>query len=246
MGLERVAGAVSDRLIVVASGHKEVGLAHGVGRPERYALVRSGIELEAFRTPQTDRRQTRSDLGFDDTHKVVGTISCMKPQKAPLDFVHAAAAAHEQDSTLRFFIAGDGELMPRARELVRKLGMEDVIRLLGWRTDVVDLLHAMDVFLLTSLFEGLPRVVLQAMAAGVPVVATAVDGTPDIVEHGLTGLLTPPADPRTAAARLIQMTRDDGLRRRCVERARERLTARFDIRRMVHDLDELYASLLQR
>lgn len=246
VGLERIAGAVSDRLIVVASSHKKVGLAHGVGRSDHYALVRSGIEPEEFRTPRTDRKQTRRNLGFDDTHKVVGTIACMKPQKAPLDFVHAAAAAHEQDSQLRFFIAGDGELMPCVREVVRELGLEDVIRLLGWRTDVVDLLHAMDVFLLTSLFEGLPRVVLQAMAAGVPVVATAVDGTPDVVEHGLTGLLTPPHDPRAAAARLLQMTRDDGLRRRCVERARERLTLRFDIRRMVHDLDELYLSLLEQ
>lgn len=246
IALERMAGAISDRLIVVASAHKEVGLDHGVGRAEQYALLRSGIELDAFRTPRTDRRQTRRNLGFDDTHRVVGTIACMKPQKAPLDFVRAAAAASGQDSRLRFFIAGDGELMPRVRALVQELGLEEQVRLLGWRTDVVDLLHAMDVFLLTSLFEGLPRVVLQAMAAGVPVVATAVDGTPEVVEHGRTGLLTPPGDPRAAAQRVLQMVRDESLRRRCSEQARECLTRHFDIRRMVRDLDDLYLSLLDR
>lgn len=246
VGLERLAGAVSDRLIVVASRHKEVGLSHGVGRADRYEVVRSGIRIEEFRSPRTGRQQTRESLGFDPTHAVVGTIACMKPQKAPLDFVRAAAAAHEKNPRLRFFVAGDGELMPRVRALVQELGLDDVIRLLGWRTDVVDLLHAMDVFLLTSLFEGLPRVVLQAMAAGVPVVATAVDGTPEVVEHGRTGLLTPPGDPRAAAERVLQMAGDEELRRRCVEQARQRLDLQFDIGRMVRGLDRIYVSLLTR
>jgi len=244
VGLERLSAAVTDRLIVVAAGHRQAGLAHGVGSPERYVVLRSGIEPQLFRAPLHDRRRTREQLGFDETHKVVGTIACMKPQKAPLDFVRAAAAAHARDPRLRFFMAGDGELMPRVRDLVDELGLQKIVVLLGWRPDVVDLLHAMDVFLLTSLFEGLPRVVLQAMAAGVPVVATAVDGTPEVVEHEETGLLAPPSDPQSAAEGLLRMVDDAPLRRRCVERARERLTAEFDIRHMVRDLDELYASLL--
>ena len=102
----------------------------------------------------------------------------------------------------------------------------------------------MDLFLLTSLFEGLPRAVLQAMAAGVPVVATAVDGTPEVVEDGVTGLLVPPGRPDLAARRLLELERDEPLRRRCVEGARRRLDRSFDIRRMVRELDRLYLSLL--
>jgi glycosyltransferase involved in cell wall biosynthesis len=193
----------------------------------------------------TAREQVRGSLGFGPTHKVVGTIACLKPQKAPLDFVRAAAAALEKDRDLRFFIAGDGALRPRVEALIDELGLQERVKLLGWRRDVADLLHAMDAFLLTSLHEGLPRAVLQAMAAGVPVVATAVDGTPEVVEDGVTGLLFPPARPDLAAERLHRVLRDGALRGCCVEGAKRRLTDAFDIDRMVRDLDRLYLELLE-
>ncbi len=104
----------------------------------------------------------------------------------------------------------------------------------------------MDLFLLTSLFEGLPRSVLQAMAAGVPVVATDVDGTPEVVEHGVSGLLVPPGRPELAAARVLELLGDGTLRRRCTDNARRRLTADFEIGEMVRRLDRLYRDRLER
>jgi glycosyltransferase involved in cell wall biosynthesis len=245
IALERLAARFSKRLITVSSIDREKGLHLGVGRPEQYELLHSGIDQESFRTPDTSREAIRAALGFDRSHKVVGTIACLKPQKAPLDFVRAAAAAHAEDDSLRFFIAGDGELRPQLKRLLAELGLQDVVRLLGWRRDVADLLHAMDLFLLPSLFEGLPRAVLQAMAAGVPVVATAVDGTPEVVEDGVTGLLIPPGKPDVAARRTIEMLADDDLRERCVMQARRRLSREFDIHQMVRDLDRLYVGLLE-
>ena len=140
-------------------------------------------------------RRCAGSLGFGPDHVVVGTVSCLKAQKAPLDFIRAAAEAYYANPSLRFFIAGDGEQRAECEALIEQRGLEKVVKLLGWRTDVVDLLHAMDLFLLTSRFEGLPRAVLQAMAAGIPVVATAVDGTPEVVEHGVTGCLVPAGEP---------------------------------------------------
>jgi len=119
------------------------------------------------------------------------------------------------------------------------------VRLLGWRRDVPDLLHAMDVFLLTSRFEGLPRALLQAMAAGVPVVATAVDGTPEVVRDGRTGLLIPSEDAQAAADKVLELIRDPELRKRCVRGGRRMLTRGFDIHRMVRDLERIYISLLE-
>jgi glycosyltransferase involved in cell wall biosynthesis len=242
--LEQLAGAVSDRLIVVAAKHRERGLGLGIGRPRLYTVVRSGIDGEQYRSPSTPPAEVRRELGFDAQHQVVGTLTCLKPQKAPLDFVDAASAAYAENDRLRFFIAGDGELKPRVTARIEEHGLQEVIKPLGWRTDVVDLLHATDVFLLTSHFEGLPRTVLQAMAAGVPVVATAVDGTPEVVEHGETGLLVPPSNPRAAAAAILRMVGDRALRERCATAARGRLTSAFDIRQMVRNLDALYLSLL--
>jgi glycosyltransferase involved in cell wall biosynthesis len=244
LSLERGAAGDTDRLVAVSAKNRSGGLERRIGRPEQYVLLRSGIDSAEFRRPAVDRATLRRELGFDDSHTVVGSVACLKPQKAPLDFVRAAAASHQRDASFRFFIAGDGELRPALEALIRELGLQDVVRLLGWRRDIPDLLHAMDVFLLTSLFEGLPRAVLQAMAAGVPVVATAVDGTPEVVEHGVSGLLMPAGRPDAAADRLLQMARDDLLRQRCVDAGRRRVDRSFDIRRMVRELEQLYLSLL--
>ena len=126
----------------------------------------------------------------------------------------------------------------------QRIRLGGIVKLLGWRRDVADLLRAMDLFLLTSLYEGLPRAVLQAMAVGTPVVATAVDGTPEVVEHRRTGLLVPPSSPESAAGAVLELMGDRLLRRRCVAEAKRRVGTEFDIRRMVLDLGRLYLSLL--
>lgn len=245
VGMEKMAAGLTDRLVAVSARNRDEGLELGIGRPDQYVVLHSGIDVDAFRAPTVDRAELRRGLGFDDSHLVVGAVACLKPQKAPLDLVRAAAAAHAEEPRLRFFIAGDGELRPQVESLIRQEGLQEIVRPLGWRRDVPDLLHACDLFLLTSLHEGLPRSVLQAMASGAPVVATAVDGTPEVVEDGRTGLLVPPGRPAEAAQALLRMVRDDGLRERCVEEARRRLGRSFDIRAMVRDLDRLYSSLLQ-
>lgn len=243
-GLERWAAASTDCLVAVSAANRDAGLRRHIGSAAKYVVLHSGIDVESFRRPERSRAAVRESLGYDDSVTVVGGIACLKPQKAPLDFVRAAAAAHAIDPGLRFFLAGDGELRPRVEALIGELGLREVVQVLGWRRDVPDLLAAMDVFLLTSLFEGLPRAVLQAMAAGVPVVATAVDGTPEAVRDGTSGLLVPPGRPEQAARRLLELKSDGELRRRCVEGARRRLDESFDIRRMVRELDRLYLSLL--
>lgn len=243
--LERLVAPMTDRILVVAEAHIEVGLREGIGRRRQYGVLRSGIDPETFRAPSTARDVVRRRLGFEPGDFVVGTIANMKPQKAPLDFVETAARMHDVNPSARFFFAGDGELMPQVRARVEAAGLAGVVRLLGWREDVPDLLHAMDALLLPSRFEGLPRVVLQAMAAGRPVVATAVDGTPEVIEDGVTGLLAAPGEHERLAAHLVRLSGNEPLRRELTENARRRLTDEFDIRKMVADLDELYSNLLR-
>ena len=241
---ERAAASFTDRIVVVSESDRGRGLRERIGRLKSYRLVRSGIDPSAYRRPATPREVTRAALGFAPGQTVVGTLACLKAQKAPLDFVEAAAAAHARDPEMRFFLAGDGELRPAVEARIRERGLDGVVRLLGWRRDVPELLHAMDLFLLTSKFEGLPRSVLQAMAAGVPVVATEVDGTPEVVRDGVTGDLVPPSDPAAAAEKLVALAGDPGRRARYAERAREALSESFDVNRMVTQLEELYVEVL--
>jgi glycosyltransferase involved in cell wall biosynthesis len=242
--IERRLARFTDRLVVVSSLNREKGLALDIGRERQYRVIHSGIDIDTYRRPEKSRDQVRAELGFSEEHFVVGTVACLKQQKAPLDFVRCAAKAIRQDPGLRFFIAGDGPLRSEAEEAIREAGIGDKVRLLGWRRDVVDLYHAMDLFLLTSLFEGLPRAVLQSMAAGTPVVATSVDGTPEVVLDRVTGLLIPPGSPDEAAEAVLAIARDEPLATVLASSASAMLGDKFEIDRMVQDLDDMYGELL--
>jgi len=244
VALERVAARLTDRLLVVSESDRRKGTTLGIGNPERYRVVRSGIDAGLYRTPARPREHVRRELGFGPGDVVVGTLACLKPQKAPLDFVEAARLARARDPRLRFFIAGDGPERKAVEARIAAAGLAEHVKLLGWRRDATDLLHAMDLFLLTSRFEGLPRAVLQAMAAGVAVVATEVDGTPEVVREGETGVLIPPARPEIAARRVVELGADPALRERLAACARARLGAEFDVGRMVRRLEREYLDVL--
>jgi len=243
---ERAAARVTNRIVCVALFDRDRGLASGIGHASQYRIVRSGIDPSLYGAPEGARERLREALGASSQDVVVGSIANFKPQKSPLDFVEAARLARLRDPRLRFFIAGDGDLRPAAERAIAEAGLGDVVHLLGWRDDVAELLAAMDIFLLTSLFEGLPRVVLQAMAASVPVVATDTGGVAEVVVDGETGRLVPPGNPAAAADAIVVLAHDAESRRKFAAAARYRLGDEFDIRRMVRDLEDLYDEVLAR
>lgn len=242
--LERASARLTDRIVCVSEADRERGLGAGIGVPTQYRVVRSGIDPTLYLARTGARERVRSALGFAPADVVVGSVANFKPQKAPLDFVEAARLARAGDPRLKFFLAGDGEMRAQVIAAIDAAGLRDHVRLLGWRQDVPDLLAAMDVFLLTSLFEGLPRAVLQAMAAGVPVVVTDTGGTSEVVSDGETGFLIPTGDAAAAAAAVLRLATDESRRRQLGVAGRLRLGAEFDIRRMVLDLEDLYGELL--
>jgi glycosyltransferase involved in cell wall biosynthesis len=244
--IERAAARFTDRIVCVSESDRRLGIALGIGDASQYRLVRSGIDPSAYRTGPGTRERMREALGFSPDHVVVGGIANFKPQKGPLDFIEAARRAHEASRHLRFFFAGDGELRGEVERAVTSAGLDGVVRLLGWRSDVAELLSASDLFLLTSLFEGLPRVVLQAMAAGLPVVATDTGGTAEVVRDGITGRLVPPGAPEAAARAVVALAESASLRARMGAAGCRELGAEFDIRKMVTDLEAIYDDLLGR
>jgi glycosyltransferase involved in cell wall biosynthesis len=173
---------------------------------------------------------------------VVGTVAVFKPQKAPLDFVEAARRIAAEMPGVRFVMLGDGELRPEAERAVAAAGLSDRFSFPGWRKEMPDILAAFDVFLLTSRWEGLPKVVPQAMIAGVPVVATAVDGTKEIVDHGVDGMLAPPGDVAALSRRTADILSGRAPLRPGIKR--ERLLREFDQEEMVKAQERLYATLL--
>lgn len=241
--LEQITAPITHKLIVVSPLNIEKGLAGGIGAPEKYITIRSGIEMDRFRQPTRSRETVRAKLDIPQNAPVVGTVTRLSPQKAPLDFVASAAQVLERLPNVHFVIVGDGPLRAEVETEIVAHNLAKRIRLTGLRRDVPDLMHSFDIFALTSLWEGLPRVLPQAMAAGLPIVATAVDGNAEAVTDGVNGLLTPPGNPQAMAAALLRLLDDPSLRRRMGEAGRTRAD-QFSARKMVNDIAALYETLL--
>jgi len=246
---ERAARPWTTHFVSVAGVHLARGAALGLVDPDRASVIRSGVHLgrlaaAADRAAIRGTAALRTALGLPAEGPIAGMVACLKPQKAPLDFVEAAARVVTRRPDARFVMVGDGPLRAAVEARARELGIDRRLHLLGWRRDVPDLLPAFDVVALTSLWEGLPRVVPEAIAAGRPLVVTAVDGAAEILRHEENALLVPPSDPDAAAAQMLRLLQDPALARRLVAAARP-LLPEFDIDRMVREQESLYARLLR-
>ncbi len=242
--LERATAHITAKLIVVSPLNTAKGLADRIGVPEQYVTIRSGIELDRFLHPTRSRETVREELGIPPDAPVVGTVTRLSPQKAPLDFVSAVAGVAKKRPDVHFVVVGDGPLRAEVETHIAALGLTGRVHLTGLRHDVPDLMHSFDLFALSSLWEGLPRVLPQAMAAGLPIVATAVDGNAEAVTDEVNGLLTPPGDPQALAEALLRLLQDPSLARRMGE-AGQAGAAEFSAHKMVGDIAALYETLLQ-
>jgi len=242
IALERRTAGFTRKLVVVTSRDAEKGLRNGIGRPEQYVLIRSGIELERFMPNPDARNIIRRELGIPCNAPVVGSVTRLSPQKAPLDLVEMFAIVARQNPDARLLIVGDGPLRRQVEDRIAALDISSRIVLTGLRRDVPALMAAMDVFVLTSLWEGLPRVIPQAMACGLPVIATDADGSAEAVRDGQTGFVTRRGDIRAQAARTLELLDQPCLRIEMGEKARA-AAQEYDAAKMVKEIAALYDSL---
>jgi glycosyltransferase involved in cell wall biosynthesis len=243
--LERLTSVITDRLIVVSSLSGTSGLVERIATADDYVTIRSGIDVARFSRPRVARRETRAYWRVPQEAVVIGTVTRLSPQKAPLDFVRAAAMVVKEAPGTWFIMVGDGPLRGAVEKLAAELRIADQLVLTGLRADVPELLAAFDVFALSSLWEGLPRVLPQAMAAGLPIVSTACDGCVEAVQHEVTGLLTPPGEPAALATAVLSLLKDPALARRVGAAGRGRAEA-FSDRTMLEQIEALYVELLAK
>jgi glycosyltransferase involved in cell wall biosynthesis len=211
----------ADRIVAISGGVREALVASGVP-PARIRVVQSGIDLAPFAVP-CDREALRTSLGVPAGAVLVLQVAALAPHKSQTDLLRAAAILRDGGSPVRIWIAGEGRLKDSLEREHSSLVLGDTVRFLGFREDVPDLLRAADLFCLSSYLEGLGTSILDAMAAGLPVVATRVGGIPEAVADGETGLLVPPRDPAALAEALGRLAGDPDLRRRMGEGAARRV-----------------------
>ena len=244
---ERITAPITDHFIAVSEANAKRGIELGLFPKEKVSILRSGIPLAEFDLPAERRAQARqrirAELGIAPDVPLIGMVACFKPQKNPGDFVRAAEIISRNLPEARFIIAGDGELRGEVESLIASKRLAGKVRLLGWRRDVADLMAAMDLLMLTSLWEGLPRVYPQAMAMGLPVVGTDVDGGREAILNGRNGFLVAPGDILSLAERATRLLADKDLAARFGREAKA-LVGQWDIDQMVQEQENLYLRLL--
>lgn len=238
---ERIAARFTHHFVAVSKANLDRGVELGLWRADEASVIRAGVDLGRFRGPKGGD-ETRRRLGIPDNVPLVTQIGNFKPQKAPFDFIRAAAMVAARTPAARFVMVGDGPLRNDSEALAADLGLSERMVFSGWWDDVPGLLAATTVSVLSSRHEGLPCSVVESLAAGVPVVATAVDGTPEIITPGVNGELVEPGDWASLASGVLAILEDDDCRRAMSKRAPDGLDE-FDRDVMVRRLEELYQCL---
>lgn len=245
IGLEKITLPITDKLTTDSVLNIDKGLQDGIGRRKNYVdtPIRCGIELDRFGHPQVPPEQTRTTWNIPPDAVVVGTVGRLSPQKAPLDFVRTAGMIAQQFPQAWFVMVGDGPLRADVEALIAELGLSHRFVLTGLRDDVPEILTMFDLFLLPSLWEGLPRVLPQAMATGLAIVATAVDGNVEAIREGLNGRLVPPGQPAVMAQAALELLGHPNLRTHMGQAGRH-IAAEFGAQKMVTEIDRLYRQLM--
>jgi glycosyltransferase involved in cell wall biosynthesis len=242
--LEKIGDRVGDAMIVVSPKDIDKGLAEGISRRERYTLIRSGIEMDRFGKPHLAREEMRRQLEIPTGALVVGSVTRLSAQKAPLDLVDAFAEVSRTHPDVYFIVVGDGPLRAEVEAALQAQGIAERTILTGLRRDVPELMATFDVFVLTSLWEGLPRVLAQAMATGLPIVCTRADGSAEAVAEGENGYLVERGNTTEMAERVLALLSDGELRARLGAEGRRR-APEFSVTTMVAEIDALYTRLLR-
>jgi glycosyltransferase involved in cell wall biosynthesis len=211
----------------------------------RARCIHSAIQLERFAQPRRPGVNIRRDLGIPPDACVVGTVGRLAQQKGYSVLLAAAAAALARRSALFFLVVGDGPQAQALRQQADQLGISSRVLFTGGRADVEDLLAAMDLFVSSSLWEGLPAVILEAMASGVPVIATRIPGTLEVVTHGVDGWLVPPGEAQPLAEAILLLSSDPSLQAALVDQGRLRVQD-FSLDRLVSSYESLYQELGSR
>jgi len=243
--LERLAARHTHRILTVADAMTAQAVEAGIAPPDRFTTVYSGMRTDWFDPSACDRSAIRARWGFQDHHVVVGTVARLFRNKGYEQLIPAMEQAAGQNPDLRFVWVGDGARRRQYEQDLERLGLHDRVRLTGLipPREVAAVLAGIDLLVHASQWEGLPRAAVQALLMGRPVVSFAIDGAPEVVRPGQTGLLVPLHDRQGLARAILELAADPGLRERMGRAGRQLCLRRFDAGVMVEAIERVYLEL---
>lgn len=228
-----VSGAIKKKLI------EERGIT-----ADRITVVHNGVEFDKYDPGLYEPADSRRSLGIPNDRKVVGTVGRLVFQKGYRYLLEAAQKVLSKDEQVIFVIVGSGEEEERLKSLAQSLGISEACAFVGPRFDIANVMSAFEIFVLSSVLEGLPRTVIEAMAMARPIVATDIDGVREELRHEETGILVPPADSGSLAEAILMLLADREKAMRLGQAARRDAEQRFDIRLTLSKIETLYEDVL--
>lgn len=236
----------ADAVITVSDQLRKDMIDFGKVSPNKITTIENGIDLNRFNGNRLDRKEIRKKLDLEISTPVIGIVGNLTEVKGHRYFLEAASVISKHKPDARFLIVGDGVLREQLENQAHRLGIAQKVSFLGRRSDVPEILSALDVFVLSSEFEGIPNALLEAMAMGKPVVATKVGGVPEIVEDGYTGITVSPKNSLTLAEAITRLLKDNMLSMQMGYKASKVIRERFNVSLMVDRYEALYDNLLHR
>lgn len=242
--LEQFGARLSTRLITSSPRLRDDLIEFGVSTPARIAVIPYGFHLDALAQQPRFQGSFRSRIGLSQSAKIIGTVGRLVSIKNLPLLLDAAALVRQHDQEISFAVVGDGELRGELESRAQELGLGDSVVFAGWQPDLLDVYADLDALVLSSDNEGTPVSLIEAMAAGCPVVATSVGGVPDLVTDGETGRLVPRGDSNALANAILAVFNEPDRTRAMADQARKQVLERHQARDRDSDVARLYQSLL--
>jgi glycosyltransferase involved in cell wall biosynthesis len=236
---DRLLSRLVDRVIAVSEAARAFLIAGKGYDARKIVVVPNGRDLSVFR-PGVGGQSVRKELGIDRAMPLVGVVGRLEEQKGHVYLLDAWPSVHAEFPDARLLLVGEGSLRGALEERARRLGIASSVMFAGFRPDVPQVLDALDVVTLPSLYEGMPLTAIEASAMAKPVVGTAVDGTPEVIREGRTGRLVPPREPAALSRALCMLLRDPAAARAMGAAGRDFVLHRFDLNRQVEATARVY------
>jgi len=247
--MEKLLGRITHHQIGLTPEEGNDYLRLSVSKPSNTSVIHSGVDIHRFIEGAKQRTRKSKELGIPADSLVIGYVGWLIPIKGVTHLVNAMARVVEQHPKSILVLVGKGdekgEEEIKLKEQVERAGLADKVRFLGWRPDVDEIMGCFDIFVLPSLNEGMGRVLVEAMAAGLPIVASRVGGIPDLVKDGRNGLLVPPADASALAKAISDLLAEKKNRNR-MGKAGKKMCRPYSAKAMVEQIDDLYKELLKK
>ena len=240
---EKIFSRFTDRMVALTDGEKDDYINLSVCPPEKLFKIHSGVDVKKFMHANGNRVEKRRSLGLDQNEAVIGFVGWLLPIKGPDYLLKAMDYVWQGHPEASLVLVGKGGMDVGLRAEALKKNANGKVKFLGWREDIDEIMPLFDMLVLPSLNEGMGRVLVEAMAAGKPVVASRVGGIPDLVRHAETGYLVPPADEKALADGIKKLLDDPERAKQMGLRGREHCR-QFSIEAMIDKLDKLYIELI--